>query len=79
MEDEKGHGPQYPAHGGAKITGDRPRGLETQGARVTQLLVILFLVCKHKAPWAVERLVLNLLLRMTQVTGDPNLLANLRR
>jgi len=32
MEDEKGHGPQYPAHGGAKITGDRPRGLETQGA-----------------------------------------------
>ena len=32
MEDEKGHGPQYPAHGGAKFTEDRPRGLETQGA-----------------------------------------------
>ena len=32
MEDEKGHGPQYPAHGGAIISGDHPRGLETQGA-----------------------------------------------
>jgi len=31
MSDKNSHGPQYPAQGGAKITGDRQRDLETQG------------------------------------------------
>jgi len=31
MSDKDKHGPQYPAQGGAKITGDRQHDFETQG------------------------------------------------
>jgi len=50
MEDEKGDGPQYLAHGVLKSPGTVHVAWRRKGPRVTWLLVILFRVCKHKAP-----------------------------